>query len=168
MIAYEWRLSGLAGEAAGLPFDAAIGELAPKEDLVRMFEHLESALDAAGYFRPPEKRPHMVAALRAMLHRARFSEQEVRTLRGVITALERKPTRPRGLPDGSVDDRARQAHVSRQPMTRLLVFDSGIGGLSVAREIRKALPGAEILYVADDAGFPYGDVGGRRHSPITW
>lgn len=42
-------------------------------------------------------------------------------------------------------------------MTRLLVFDSGIGGLSVAREIRAALPAAEIIYVADDAGFPYGD-----------
>ena len=40
---------------------------------------------------------------------------------------------------------------------RLLVFDSGIGGLSVAREIRKALPGAEMIYVADDAAFPYGD-----------
>jgi glutamate racemase len=42
-------------------------------------------------------------------------------------------------------------------VTRLLVFDSGIGGLSVAREIRHALPTAEIVYVADDAGFPYGD-----------
>ena len=42
-------------------------------------------------------------------------------------------------------------------MTRLLVFDSGIGGLSVTREIIRALPAAEIIYVADDAGFPYGD-----------
>ncbi len=40
---------------------------------------------------------------------------------------------------------------------KLLVFDSGIGGLSVAREIRRALPGVAIDYVADDAGFPYGD-----------
>jgi glutamate racemase len=39
---------------------------------------------------------------------------------------------------------------------RLLVFDSGIGGLSVLREIRRLLPGAAIIYVADDAGFPYG------------
>lgn len=42
-------------------------------------------------------------------------------------------------------------------MTRLLVFDSGIGGLSVVREILAAMPGVEIVYVADDAGFPYGD-----------
>ena len=41
-------------------------------------------------------------------------------------------------------------------MTRLLVFDSGIGGLSVVREIRRTMPGAEIVYVADDDGFPYG------------
>lgn len=42
-------------------------------------------------------------------------------------------------------------------MTNLLIFDSGIGGLSVAREIRAALPQAEMVYVADDAAFPYGD-----------
>jgi glutamate racemase len=39
----------------------------------------------------------------------------------------------------------------------LLVFDSGIGGLSVAREIRAAMPDADLIYVADDAAFPYGD-----------
>jgi len=42
-------------------------------------------------------------------------------------------------------------------MTRLVVFDSGVGGLSVAIEIRAQLPAAEIVYVADDAGFPYGE-----------
>jgi glutamate racemase len=42
-------------------------------------------------------------------------------------------------------------------VTRLRVFDSGIGGLSVASEIRKAMADAEMIYVADDAGFPYGD-----------
>jgi glutamate racemase len=42
-------------------------------------------------------------------------------------------------------------------MTRLLVFDSGVGGLSVVTEIRRELPDAEIIYVADDAGFPYGE-----------
>ena len=42
-------------------------------------------------------------------------------------------------------------------MTRLLVFDSGVGGLSVAAEIRREHPHAEITYVADDAGFPYGE-----------
>ncbi|HEU4562975.1 MAG TPA: glutamate racemase [Longimicrobium sp.] len=37
------------------------------------------------------------------------------------------------------------------------IFDSGIGGLSVAREIRSALPHEHLLYVADSAFVPYGD-----------
>jgi glutamate racemase len=37
------------------------------------------------------------------------------------------------------------------------VFDSGIGGLSVAREIHRALPGEELHYLADTAYCPYGD-----------
>lgn len=37
------------------------------------------------------------------------------------------------------------------------VFDSGIGGLSVAREIRRALPSEHLLYVADTAYLPYGE-----------
>jgi len=38
----------------------------------------------------------------------------------------------------------------------LLIFDSGVGGLSVLRPIRALLPGAPIVYVADSAGYPYG------------
>jgi glutamate racemase len=41
----------------------------------------------------------------------------------------------------------------------ILVFDSGLGGLTVFREIVKARPDAAYVYVADDAFFPYG-----RHS----
>lgn len=37
------------------------------------------------------------------------------------------------------------------------VFDSGVGGLSVAREIRRELPSEHLLYVADTAYVPYGD-----------
>lgn len=37
------------------------------------------------------------------------------------------------------------------------IFDSGIGGLSVAREIHSALPHEHLLYVADSAFVPYGD-----------
>ncbi len=39
---------------------------------------------------------------------------------------------------------------------RVLVFDSGVGGVGVAREVRRALPGVVLSYVMDDAGFPYG------------
>jgi glutamate racemase len=38
----------------------------------------------------------------------------------------------------------------------ILLFDSGVGGLSVLAKVREALPLAPIVYVADNAGFPYG------------
>src|SRR3954469_4733747 len=38
----------------------------------------------------------------------------------------------------------------------LLIFDSGVGGLSVTGAIRAALPAASLVYVADRAGYPYG------------
>lgn len=41
-------------------------------------------------------------------------------------------------------------------MTKLGIFDSGIGGLTVYREVRKAIPGADILYFGDTARVPYG------------
>jgi glutamate racemase len=39
---------------------------------------------------------------------------------------------------------------------RVLVFDSGVGSLSVGAEIHALLPGVELLYVMDRGGFPYG------------
>jgi glutamate racemase len=42
------------------------------------------------------------------------------------------------------------------PRPTILVFDSGLGGLSVFREAVKARPDARYAYVADDAFFPYG------------
>ncbi len=39
---------------------------------------------------------------------------------------------------------------------RVLVFDSGIGGVSIAQEIRRLHPAASVAYLMDDAGFPYG------------
>jgi glutamate racemase len=38
----------------------------------------------------------------------------------------------------------------------ILVFDSGVGGLSVLGPIRALLPGLPVIYAADNAGFPYG------------
>lgn len=42
---------------------------------------------------------------------------------------------------------------------RVLIFDSGLGGLSIARALRKALPGTLLAYAADNAAFPYGNWG---------
>ena len=39
----------------------------------------------------------------------------------------------------------------------ILLFDSGVGGLTVLAELRKLLPDAPIIYVADTAALPYGE-----------
>jgi glutamate racemase len=39
---------------------------------------------------------------------------------------------------------------------RILLFDSGMGGLTVASAMREALPEAHFIYAADNAAFPYG------------
>jgi glutamate racemase len=46
--------------------------------------------------------------------------------------------------------------MSSQPS--ILVFDSGLGGLTVYREVGKARPDARFVYAADDAAFPYGRI----------
>ncbi len=43
-------------------------------------------------------------------------------------------------------------------MPTILVFDSGLGGLTVFREVAAARPDARYVYVADDAAFPYGNL----------
>jgi glutamate racemase len=42
---------------------------------------------------------------------------------------------------------------------RALILDSGLGGLSVLSEIAEARPDIDAIYIADDAAFPYGDLG---------
>lgn len=41
-------------------------------------------------------------------------------------------------------------------MPHILVFDSGVGGLSIVQHLRSQLPGARLSYLADNARFPYG------------
>jgi tRNA/rRNA methyltransferase len=84
--AYEWRMT--VSEAAPPHFR----EAAPPADqaaMLGLYEHLERELDDAGFFHPPEKMPSMVQNLRSALSRAMMNEQEVRTFRGVVTALSR-------------------------------------------------------------------------------
>lgn len=42
------------------------------------------------------------------------------------------------------------------PAAPLLLFDSGVGGLSVLAEVRRLLPTAPVIYAADNGGLPYG------------
>ncbi|MEY4160871.1 MAG: glutamate racemase [Pseudomonadota bacterium] len=46
---------------------------------------------------------------------------------------------------------------SAQSSAPILLFDSGVGGLSVLAELRKVLPHAPVIYAADLAGLPYGE-----------
>jgi tRNA/rRNA methyltransferase len=84
--AYEWRLTQADAPPAAFRPGAPPAEAAA---LLGLYGHLEDELEAAGFFHPPEKKASMVQNLRAALGRAAFTDQEVRTLRGVITALSK-------------------------------------------------------------------------------
>ena len=60
---------------------------AAREELLAFFEHLERELDTSGFFSSPEKRPSVVQNLRSMFVRMGATEQEIRTLRGIVKAL---------------------------------------------------------------------------------
>lgn len=93
IMAYEWRRQTDLGKE--LLFSETVAEPATKSELIKLFEHLEEALDDAGFFTAPDKRPTVVMNLRAMLSRGTLSGQEVRTLHGVISSLERRHLRPK-------------------------------------------------------------------------
>jgi tRNA/rRNA methyltransferase len=104
LFAYEWR-KGEKPEDLGRVTDydgpAREGISAPetrpatRAELYGLFEHLEGALDEAGFLRPPEKRRSMVRSIRNMFHRMGATDQDVRTWRGIVSALTRRPTAPR-------------------------------------------------------------------------
>jgi tRNA/rRNA methyltransferase len=60
---------------------------ATRAEMLGLFEHLEAELDRLGFFNPVEKRPAVVRNLRTMLLRMGATEQEVRTLRGIVATL---------------------------------------------------------------------------------
>ena len=81
---YEGRATIDAGAPAAF---ADTAEPADQAEVAGFYAHLETELEAAGFFFPPEKTPSMVRNLRSIFSRARLSTQEARTLRGVVTAL---------------------------------------------------------------------------------
>jgi tRNA/rRNA methyltransferase len=97
ILGYEW-IKARGGKALGreTAFDGPAREgldlqgqkPATKAELLGLFEHLEGALDMSGFLYPPEKRPAMVRNIRNMFQRMGATEQEVRTLRGIVAALE--------------------------------------------------------------------------------
>jgi tRNA/rRNA methyltransferase len=61
--------------------------------VVDLFEHLERELDGGGFFFPPAKKDAMVRNIRAMILRAGLTDQETRTIRGMIVALAKNKYR---------------------------------------------------------------------------
>jgi tRNA/rRNA methyltransferase len=62
---------------------------ATKEEMLGLFEHIEAELERSGFFNPPHKRPTVVRNVRTMLSRMNATEQEVRTLRGIVATLSK-------------------------------------------------------------------------------
>jgi tRNA/rRNA methyltransferase len=60
---------------------------ATQEELEALFLHLEQELERGRFFHPPDKAPLMKRNLRSLFLRARLTDQEARTMRGVIKAL---------------------------------------------------------------------------------
>ena len=91
LIGYEWLKSADATPASRTRKTAAVP--ASRTELVQLFEHLERELDAAQFLFPPAKKETMVRNMRAMILRSQLSDQEVRTIRGMIVALVRNKYR---------------------------------------------------------------------------
>ncbi len=96
LIAYEWIKQtggGSIGRVTTYETPLTLGEQtrgsppATKQQLTGFFEHIEAELDAQGFLNPPHKRPTMVQNMRSMFSRMQATEQEVRTLRGIVKAL---------------------------------------------------------------------------------
>ena len=88
LMSYEWMKTSLdEGQAA---FREPESAPASREHLLNLLKHLESALDEAKYFYPPERRERMLLNLQNIFTHAELKEQEIRTLHGVVAALERR------------------------------------------------------------------------------
>jgi tRNA/rRNA methyltransferase len=92
LVGWEWRQ--LIAEAPPDEIIPSISTPATHGDMAHLFAHIEADLESGGFYFPPENRPHMVRNLRNLLLRANLTEQDVKTLHGVIGCLVRQ--RPRG------------------------------------------------------------------------
>ena len=91
LVGYEW-FRGAHGDV--IPYE--IEERSPpatREMTMAFFDFLEGELDKRGFFRPLTKKPVMARNLRNMFHRMSLTEQDVRTLWGMVVRLVEGPRR---------------------------------------------------------------------------
>ncbi|MEO1190369.1 MAG: RNA methyltransferase [Pseudomonadota bacterium] len=92
LLGYEWWIA--ADETPPSRIASAGSSPAPRAVLTDFLERLEAALDEDGFFRTAEQKPHMLRNLKSFFARAEPTEQEVRTLHGVVAALRGARRRP--------------------------------------------------------------------------
>ena len=83
LVAYEWS----KGQALAQPPAVEIEPPAPQSELDGMIDQLDAMLETAGFFFPPDRTPATKRTLRTMLTKPGWNSQEVRTLRGILSAL---------------------------------------------------------------------------------
>jgi TrmH family RNA methyltransferase len=84
---YEWWMSAEATPPRALMTNET--RIATKGELDNFLTHLVAELDACGFLRNLPKRPGMVRNIRHFFQRGEVTEQELRTLHGVVTELAR-------------------------------------------------------------------------------
>lgn len=89
LIAYEWS----KGASLAIPPKTKLDPPAQQAELERLVRHCEGLLDEARFFFPPERARVTKRTIRSILTKPQWSEQEVRTMRGVLTALSTARTR---------------------------------------------------------------------------
>jgi tRNA/rRNA methyltransferase len=85
IVGYEWFSAREAPPSESL--HTGHSRPATKEELIRFFDHFEEELINSGFIRHPDKRPSLFRNLRNFFQRAQPTEQELRTLHGVVTAF---------------------------------------------------------------------------------
>jgi tRNA/rRNA methyltransferase len=90
VVGYEWYARTVAKP---LPKIAENHEIASKKQVVTLLEHMDQELLAADHFKNPTMRPRMQKNLNNIFQRVGLTEQEVRTLHGVIRTLAEGPKR---------------------------------------------------------------------------
>lgn len=86
ILCYEWRMA----TEGNLPSPPALEPPASKDEISGFFSHLTQILDEVDFFKVPEKRERMLHNIHNLFTRAEMNSQDVRTLRGILTALGRK------------------------------------------------------------------------------
>jgi len=82
-----WEFHKLNTDAPPRTLQTNGAAIATKKELELFLARLEQTLDVAGFFTTEAQRPSMLRNLRNLFQRADITEQELRTLHGVITAL---------------------------------------------------------------------------------